>query len=179
MTAVKGQARKGGADAPLTATARGRKSPTTKRCQKKKVVLFMFGRFVSCFGSFWFAVCSGCGSGLGSFLAFPFFRVSFPSFWVPVRRVRASRRWVRRWPPRSCGRPSARSGFCGSWVVVPASSWRAVCSSCFVWWACPAVVGRVSGSVFLFWAFVSPAPFSSSSPCGGDCGGFAAAPAAA
>lgn len=47
MTAVKGQARKGGADAPLTATARGRKSPTTKRCQKKRwscsclVVLFL------------------------------------------------------------------------------------------------------------------------------------------
>lgn len=47
MNAVKGQARKGGADAPLTAKARGRKSPTTKRCQKKRwscsclVVLFL------------------------------------------------------------------------------------------------------------------------------------------
>lgn len=141
----------------------------------------MFGRFVSFFGSFWFAVCSGLRAPLGSLLAFPFFRRSVPPFWGrrPGRGLGGSfGSWVRRWPSVRF-RPSVRSGFVGRWVVVPASSWRAVCSSCFVWWACPAVVGRFSGRVFLFWAFVSSAPSSSSSPCGGGGGGSAAAPAAA
>ena len=152
-------------------------------CHKKKVVLFMsrcfslFSRFVAAFGSGWFALCSALGSPFGSALAAPFFRRSVPSFWCWSSR-RLSGRWVRRWPPRS-SRPSASSGFSGWWVVVPAASWRSLCSSCFVWWSCPAVVGRVSGRVFLLWAFVSAAPFSASSPCGGGGGGCAAAAAAA
>ena len=114
----------------------------------------LFVRFLS----FWFRVCSACGScPLGRVLSVPFFRVSVPSCWVRVGCGRAAR-WSRRWPSRSCGRGSFASGFRGSWFCLPVSVLPALRLSAFVWAVCPAVVSRRGGVVFSVWAFVSPAP---------------------
>lgn len=115
-----------------------------RRCRRSTLVC----RFLS----FWFGVCAALGSPVGSLLARPFFVSLVPPCWV-----RSSGRWVRRWAPRSCGRPSAASGFSGSWVCVSPSALPALRLSCFVWFLCPAVVARC-GLVFRVWAFVSPAP---------------------
>lgn len=120
----------------------------------------MMSFVVSRFGSAWFSLCCLFGSsGLGRLLALPFFVVGRPRFWVWRSGSRFCRgRWVRRWPPRSCGRGSASSGFVGRWVCVAPAALAGLRLSAFVWWVCPAVVGRVSGSVFRVWVFVSPAP---------------------
>lgn len=107
--------------------------------------------------SLWFRVCSAFGAPVGSLLAFPFFRSVVPSFWS--RRCGWRARWVRRWPP-ACWRPSAASGWCGRWVVAPASAVPALrrlplSSPLFPWFVCPAVVSRRGGVVFSVWLFVS------------------------
>jgi hypothetical protein len=107
---------------------------------------------------FWFWLCSLCGRGVGSFLAAPFFVSLVPPCWS-----RCGSRWVRRWPPASCGRPSFSSGWRGRWVVVPASVSLAslrrlpLSSPFFPWAVAPAVVvrrGRCRGVVFALWLFV-------------------------
>lgn len=130
------------------------------------------------FLSFWFRVCSALGPGLGSVLAFPFFRCSFPWCWRRVRGARGVWRWWRRWPPSSL-RPSAASGFWGSWSCVPASSFSAFRASAFVWVACPAVVSRFGGVVFSVWVFWSPAPFGATAAVAAGAAAIAAAPAGA
>ena len=139
------------------------------------------------FLSFWFRLCCGLSS-VGRPLAFPFFRICRPSCWV-LRRGRFGRSWWRRWPSRSCGRPSASSGFCGRWSCLPSSSLPALRRSAFVWFVCPAVVSRRGGFVFSVWAFWSPSPLCGDAetdsepptmkpPYGGESGGKAAAVAA-
>ena len=130
------------------------------------------------FLSLWFRLCSALGAPLGSVLAAPFFRSCVPSCWVWVGSLLRGR-WVRRWASRSCGRPSASSGFVGRWVCLPASSLPALRLSCFVWAVAPAVVSRRGGFVFSVWAFVSPAPSSSLAPAGAGAAAPAAAPALA
>lgn len=109
------------------------------------------------FLSFWFRLCSWLGPGLGSLLAAPVFLSSVPPFWSWRGRL-LSGRWVRRWPPRSCGRGSCRSGFSGSWACVSPAVLRSLRLSAFVWWVCPAVVARRSGLVLRVWVFWSPLP---------------------
>lgn len=112
----------------------------------------LFFRFLS----FWFRVCSAFGSPVGSVLAFPFFRSLVPPCWS----FRGGR-WVRSWPPASCGRPAFSSGFRGRWVCVPASFSVAAArrlplsSPWFPWAVFPAVVSRRGGFVFSLWVFVT------------------------
>ena len=109
---------------------------------------------------FWFWLCSSLGRGVGSVLAAPFFVSLVPPCWS----LRCGR-WVRRWPPASCGRPSFSSGWRGRWVCVPAASVSLAAlrrlplsSPLFPWAVAPAVVvrwGRFRGVVFSVWLFVA------------------------
>lgn len=64
----------------------------------------------------------------------------------------------RRWPSRSCGRPSFSSGFRGRWACVPVASLPAARLVWFVWAVRPALVARRSGELLWVWVFVSSPP---------------------